>query len=110
MEKNSVSIVTIIGLSVYAITRMYRYTDGPFDIFLELRKLFGFIYSEEVDGNQVYIKEIAPDDSMFGKLVSCTWCLSFWLSVLACVLTRKPLRLFLAATGLSGFLHEMSDG
>lgn len=108
---NPLPIALLHGLSVYAITYMYRYTDGPFDVFQSIRLLLGFKYHfEKDDSGQVYIREETPEGT-FGKLVSCVWCLSFWLSVIICVLSRKKHMLIpIASTGLSGLLHEVSDG
>jgi hypothetical protein len=67
-------------LCVWACTYMVRYTDGPFDIFWELRRKLNISWyaNEDTDGFTEYADE---DTGFFGSLVTCWICLSFWFSV-----------------------------
>lgn len=106
----------VVGVCVFAIAYLIRYTDGPFDIFYRFRKRIG-VYLEEWDGD-VYSGEVEdPDpDKFLAKLVSCFWCLSTWVSLGVTslyVILYGDSHIFpfmwLFAIGLSGVLHKVAE-
>ena len=72
-----VTTLTVVGLATFAITFILVNVDGPFDIFLRFRKLFGVKYIPVLDDNGNVVEYIEETDSFLAKLVTCFWCL-FW--------------------------------
>jgi hypothetical protein len=52
----------ILVIVVWRLTHLISAEDGPFDLIIKLRKLFG--------------------NSFFGKLMDCFYCLSVWIGLL----------------------------
>lgn len=102
---------TIASLAVFAIVRLIRYTDGPFDVFLHWRKLMGIQYTEvyEGDGLLVDIVEELPE-GFTAKLASCHWCLSTWISLVVTLILGFSWLQWFAMIGLAGFMFEVLDG
>ena len=105
----SAMVYLTLGLCVYAITNIVRWTNGPFNIFVKFREFIG-IKVIDVNGE----KQEAVKDAFFAKLVDCSWCLSFWV---AAIITGVFVLLmdtgwgpfpfgWLSATAVSGILHD----
>ena len=70
-------------LSVWRITHLLAFEDGPFDAVLRLRRILGA--------------------SVLGRLLECPFCLSLWVAApFAVVLAGAPVDRFLVWLGLSG--------
>lgn len=106
------------GLAVFGLSWLIRHTDGPFDVFYKVRKLFGIQYIEvyEGGGQLVNIVEEIPE-KFFAKLVGCFWCLATWFSLLVTIYGWykqyivqgfEPL-IWLAAIGVAGLFYEVLD-
>lgn len=59
----------IIGLAVMRISFMFVREHGPFDIFLKIRDMFN----------------VGKKHTFIADLLSCTWCLSMWVGILATI-------------------------
>lgn len=81
----------LLALATWRITSLLKDEEGPFDIFVKLRKYFGVIDTDEVVFDEYGNTTIEPlriiDDTFIAKLFECHWCLSVWaafgISVLA---------------------------
>lgn len=101
----------LVTFATYAATYLLRYTYGPFDVFLRIRRIAGInsfpLYDD--DGNQVDIIEEVKS-TYLAKLFDCWWCLSTWIALAWMLFT--PLRgwdffiVWFASIGLAGFLQE----
>jgi len=67
---------SLCTLAVWRITHLFSQEDGPFDVMLKFRKLFG--------------------QGFFGNLLDCFYCLSLWISV--------PFAIFISQTWLQGII------
>ena len=77
-------IFILMGLSVWRITHLLSNEDGPFDIIIKFRKLFGH--------------------GFFGALLDCFYCLSIWVSIPFAILNGGSIGEILLYWGaLSGF-------
>ena len=63
-------------LAIWRISHLFSQEDGPFDLVIKFRKLFG--------------------QSFFGNLLDCFYCLSIWVSV--------PFAFFLANQWIQGII------
>lgn len=104
--------IIINGLAVFSIVYLFRYTHGPFDVFLKFREFVG-ITSEPIYEGEVYIGEVdVIDDTYTAKLFSCFWCLSLWISIIVLIIwnyTTIVSALF-AVIGVAGLLYEVVNG
>lgn len=64
--------LVIFGLATWRVSSLIVDEDGPFDIFLRIRKLAGIVHDE--NGKPLMIPE-----RFFSKLLSCVWCASVWV-------------------------------
>jgi hypothetical protein len=80
-------------LAVWRISYLLSQEDGPFDIVIKFRKLFG--------------------QGFFGNLLDCFHCLSLWISIpfayLLCVEWKDSIITWLALSGGACFLFTLSE-
>lgn len=106
--------VLLYSMSLFGVTWMLRYTNGPGHIFQKIRKIAGIQYFELItgDADSGGVVEEIPD-KFFAELFGCFWCLSTWLSLMLIVLLfpniepKGFLLLWWGSIGISGFLHEL---
>ncbi len=67
---------SLCTLAIWRITHLFSKEDGPFDVVVKFRKLFG--------------------QGFFGNLLDCFYCLSLWISV--------PFAVFLSETWVQGII------
>lgn len=66
--------LVIFGLATWRVSSLIVNEEGPFDIFLRIRKLAGIVHDE--NGKPLMIPE-----RFFSKLLSCVWCSSVWVGL-----------------------------
>ena len=77
-------IFLLMGLVVWRLTHLFSDEDGPFDIIVRFRKLFG--------------------QGFFGSLLDCFYCLSIWIAIpFAIVLGERLGEILIYWGALSGF-------
>lgn len=77
-------IFILMGLTVWRITHLLSNEDGPFDMVIKFRKLFG--------------------QGFFGTLLDCFYCLSIWVAIPFASLSGDSISEILLLWGaLSGF-------
>lgn len=106
------------GLALFGITWLIRHTDGPFDLFLKLRKLAGIAYLDvyDVNGTKVNIIEEIPE-KFLAKMIGCFWCLGTWIAALLTlyawhnqyVIQGFEIVVWLGSIGVAGLLYEMIE-
>jgi len=83
----------ICSLAIWRITHLFSQEDGPFDIVLRFRKLFG--------------------QGFFGSLLDCFYCLSIWVAIPFAVLLStgwlEGLIIWLALSGAACLLFKITD-
>jgi len=62
----------LIMIAVWRLTHFFVAEDGPFDVIIRLRKALG--------------------SGFFNELISCFYCLSVWISLVAAILTGDCLK------------------
>lgn len=106
----------IVSIATFGITYIVRYTKGPFDTFIIIRRKVSLempVYDET--GQIVEWIENPEPDAFFGKLISCFWCLSTWVAFVLTVtyilldvyVIKFSLFIWFFSVGLSGFLHDL---
>ncbi len=64
----------VMALAVWRVSSLLVNEQGPFDMFLRLRKAAGIIHDEN--------KEVAVVPERFWpQLLSCIWCTSMWVAI-----------------------------
>lgn len=80
-------------LAIWRITHLFSQEDGPFDLVIRFRKLFG--------------------QGFFGSLLDCFFCLSLWVAApFACILApswKEGIIIWLALSGGACLLFLISD-
>jgi len=77
-------IFLLMGLAVWRLTHLFSDEDGPFELIIKFRKLFG--------------------QGFFGSLLDCFYCLSIWMAIpFAILLGESAGEIFLYWGALSGF-------
>ena len=61
----------LIGAAAWRIAALISYERGPFDIFLQFRKLLGFQHNENGEPT-------TWPDGIVQKIVSCVWCIGIY--------------------------------
>ena len=83
----------ICTLAIWRISHLFSQEDGPFDIVIKFRKLFG--------------------QGFFGDLLDCFYCLSMWIAVpfavLLCNQWLQGIIIWLALSGAACFLFKLTD-
>lgn len=81
----------ILSLATWRMASLLEKENGPFDVFLKIRKAFGIVYDDS--DNIVLIPE-----TFFAQAISCVWCNSIYIGVFWTVmfLFLGNLSLFLA--------------
>ena len=106
--------ILLVGVSNFSIYYLVRHTHGPFDVFLKIRQVMGYVYLEVYDDSDsiVDIVEESPTTNFFGKLFDCPWCSSTWYCILAFVplyFQYHALIVFMAtfvSVGLMNIIYE----
>ncbi|MBS1523379.1 MAG: hypothetical protein JST50_20430 [Bacteroidetes bacterium] len=84
---------TLCTLAVWRIAHLLSQEDGPFDIVIKFRKLFGY--------------------GFFGTLLDCFYCLSLWVAVpfaaLLCDNWLQGIITWLALSGAACVLFKLTD-
>jgi hypothetical protein len=70
--------VIIVGLAGWRVAALLSYEEGPWGVFEQLRRRAGVV---EIDLGAPPDAP-APLPGFFGKLLSCVWCTSVWLSLI----------------------------
>lgn len=68
----------LVVLSAWRITSLLVREDGPFDVFARLRLALGVYYDDMSE---------AHGRNTVAKALTCTWCLSVWISLFAALLS-----------------------
>lgn len=71
--------ILILALATWRLSALLVYEAGPFDLFIRIRKLAGIGHDDSG----------RPDmwpDRYFAKLLSCVWCLSVQVAIVATIL------------------------
>jgi len=83
----------ICTLAIWRISHLFSQEDGPFDIVIKFRKLFG--------------------QGFFGDLLDCFYCLSMWVAipftVLLCSQWLQGIITWLALSGAACLLFKLTD-
>ncbi len=83
----------ILVVVVWRLTHLISSEDGPFDLIIKIRKLFG--------------------NSFFGKLMDCFYCLSIWIGLGAAIYTgdniKEIILLTLYYSGASLLLEKITN-
>lgn len=75
-SEHLVSNLVLVALATWRVTHMLVDEDGPWQVFVHMRKLMGWLY--DPDGNVVWADPTNP--------FSCVWCLSMYVGVAMFVL------------------------
>lgn len=70
----SIELIVLLGLATWRVSSLLVSEEGPFDVFLKLRKLTGIVHDD--DGKPMVIPK-----TFFAQLLSCVWCTSIWVAV-----------------------------
>lgn len=68
----SIELIILLGLATWRVSSLIVNEDGPFDLFLNIRKMAGIVHGP--DGRPMVIPE-----QFFAELLSCVWCSSIWV-------------------------------
>ena len=83
----------LCGLALWRITHLFSQEDGPFDLVIKFRKLFG--------------------QGFFGNLLDCFYCLSLWLAIpfafLICNNWLEGIITWLALSGFACLLFKLTE-
>ncbi|MEZ2335835.1 DUF1360 domain-containing protein [Mucilaginibacter sp. RCC_168] len=83
----------ICTLAIWRISHLFSQEDGPFDIVIKFRKLFG--------------------QGFFGDLLDCFYCLSMWVAIpfaaLLCNQWLQGIIIWLALSGAACLLFKLTD-
>jgi hypothetical protein len=89
----SVTGFIICTLAIWRISHLFSQEDGPFDIVIKFRKLFG--------------------QGFFGDLLDCFYCLSMWVAipfaVLLCNQWLQGIIIWLALSGAACLLFKLTN-
>ncbi len=93
MIKINIMDFILCALAVWRISYLLSQEDGPFDIVVKFRKLFG--------------------QGFFGSLLDCFYCLSLWISIpFACFLCdgcKNGIITWLALSGSACLIYNLSE-
>ena len=107
-------IVIVNGLATYAIATMIQDTDGPFDVFLRLRKLVGIVYVPVYNYEDVQVDIIEEiGDRPLAKLLACFWCTATWIALIGATVLYSYIEywpvifiVWFASVGVAGVLYK----
>jgi hypothetical protein len=96
-----VGLFILLALATYRLARLIAIDDGPFDLLLKLRSLWGaYDYGEN-----------GTAKTSLGRGLTCPHCVGFWLAGFAAVSVYgwpELIIYWLALAGAQSFLQEMS--
>lgn len=90
----------ILALATWRITSLFVEEEGPYLLFVRLRKFIGVDYNE-------YSEVIAKNE--FAKMFTCIWCLSIWVSIFVTVvyiIVGATIFLPFALSAIAILIHE----
>lgn len=87
----------VLILATFRISNLFVSEAGPFNIFGKFRKQIGILEIELEDGS--IINEVLDNNNEIGKLFSCLWCLSFYVSIVLLFVPKKLLLPFAISAG-----------
>lgn len=110
-----------LAIVVYAVSRTITSEVGPFGIFRKFRRLAGVLFDIElayidvIDKEVVvHINEIVDQENYFAILSSCYYCMSFWISLIVCLMNYRSLYIALKnlalVNGLAMLLYGVENG
>jgi len=107
--------IVVVGLTSFTLTFFLRYMNGPWDIFEHIRRWIKLsVPVISASGQIVTWKEDDEPDTLLPKIFVCFWCLTTWVTLIVTAvyiiigyssMMGLPF-IWLASTGLSGFLHD----
>lgn len=97
--------VAIMGLAAWRVSVLLTMERGPFGFALWLRERTGITHTESGD-----IASNPPTG--FGKILSCVWCVSFWIAIafMPTTLYFPILTVFIATWGAASLIHGLAFG
>lgn len=112
MTIGTILMLIVIALATFAATYEIRDTDGPFDIFYNLRRKLNIVHDGYED-----IEYADEQTGFWGSLVACWWCLSTWVSafwtLLALALSKLSLTdapfVWFASITLAGLVWKVIE-
>ena len=79
---NALQII-VLALTTWRIATMVVNEDGPWFVFVKIRRLVGIYlertHSNRPDGTLLISERKHVDSSFFSQLLSCVWCFSVWV-------------------------------
>jgi len=92
----------LLGLSGFRLASLISTERGPFDAFVRLRTLFGFVH--DADGHP-----ISHPDTTFARGLACMWCSSVWMTGLSWLVWQvEPVLVLLSAATAVAFVVEQN--
>jgi hypothetical protein len=68
----------ILILACWRISALFAYECGPWDIFKKFRRIIGLVHlHDDCEPSTEYFPT-----NLFGKMISCVWCSSFWFAII----------------------------
>ena len=73
--------LVILSLACWRISAFISYEDAPFDLMLKFREWIGI--KHDIDGLPFSVEDTQGGRFVFeiAEMVSCVWCLSFWIGL-----------------------------
>lgn len=97
----------VLILATFRISNLFVSESGPYNIFGKFRKFVGII-EIEVDNGEI-VNEVLDSNNEIGKLFSCLWCLSIYVSFILMFIPKKLLLPFAISAGAI-FVKEYKNG
>jgi len=79
MKEINLTYFLLMGLASWRICSLFMKEQGPFDMFVKIRELFGIQHYD--DGTVLSYKS-----NFFCDLFACCWCFSVWVGIFFAVL------------------------
>lgn len=96
-----VSLFILLSLAIYRLARLISIDDGPFDILLRFRALWGaYNYGEN-----------GLARTSLGRGITCPHCVGFWIAGIAAIAVYPQpgfIAYWLALAGVQSFLQSLS--
>lgn len=96
--------ILVLAFATYRLSLLFTLENGPFDMFLALRRFVGLQELEE----EVYIIK----SNIFSEVLACFYCTSVWIAILSFVIyvyVPKSIMFFipLSIAGLTILVYEL---
>jgi len=94
----------VLSLAAWRLAALLVYEAGPWDIFRRLRERIGIQHD---DSGQ----PASWPDGGLGRLFACVWCVSFWTTLVVCVIlwVESYVVMVLAVWGAATLLEAFRD-